>query len=358
MESETKMLMTLGKISTSDTSKYSENTIRSTCSHFRLLLANGINIESNDELSKIKLNALKNKHKQPLSDEHKYQIAMSLKRIANIQLDIRKLIKSRNLKSSPHRRRAANPEYMNDVEKIINRATQIVQDVSTNQEIIDLGLYFSCLSVLLTLATTMRINEITKLKLDDLDNILEKKPVNIKLKSKNVEYKRTFILSDLLISIIRTIKNQRVYVREYLMNKRINTKEHTTQLTKLRDDYLILVSTSYMCKKIKEISAACYIPISTQGFNMFRKYMTTLLSDNGRHDLAQRLNQHTNEATTINNYYIQSAQASEDAFSKIHQLTINDPPKNASSSVPIPNIPDSDLNMLPLSPPETPYQQN
>lgn len=315
---EKDILLKLGKVSSIDTSAYSESTIKSTMSHFRLLLLNGINIESKEELAQVDVNKLRNKKNNLLQTELKYQILQSIQRVTKINMHAKNVIKDRGQLYSTNKNRVEDPDYMKSLKILIDKAAEIVRNVFVNQEIHDIGLYNCSLCILITLATMMRVDELVNLKIEHLSNIRNQQPVFIKVKHHKVSNPRQFILGELLVMLTNVIEDQRQYVGNYFQ-KQSFTRDTESQKKKFSDDYVIVVSKSYMRSKLKFMAASCGFTVRTQGFNIFRKYMTTMLTENGQHILAQQLNNHKSVNTTLVNYYVQTAEASEKALSFLPQ---------------------------------------
>lgn len=71
---------------------------------------------------------------------------------------------------------------------------------------------------------------------------------------------------------------------------------------RLRDNYVFVMSVSQLQKWLKQFAVMFSVNLSNLGFNMFRKYITTLLIGGGGHTLAQFVNAHSNVNMIITNY--------------------------------------------------------
>jgi len=316
------LLIDLGKTSTVDITKYSQSTISSTVSHFQLLKRNNINIENRNELQKVNVLELKNFRGKKIKEEHAYQIAKSIKRVTNIEVKIPNSIKKFRRVGVNHSR-LLNIEFLDGIKKIVALAQDYLDKVSTEKYIQSghLGMYNTCISIMFSLYTAMRIGEIKNLKMQHLQDILQDKDVYIKFKNQSITTPRNFVVSNHLKNLVQTILNHRPIIYDYMNNILVERREIEKEKQLLKDKYVILVSLSYMQKKLKDLGVTARIPAEISlGFNMFRKYTTTALINNGQHLLAQQINNHKNVNTTVDNYYMQSAQATEKVFNKMNKI--------------------------------------
>lgn len=348
------ILLKLGKISSFDIGKYAQTTKKSTVTHFNLLLRNGIDIQSDEVLRNLDLDKLKDKSNKNLSDQYKYQIAMSIKRVKHFIPNLPKSVQlthRRKNKSSIHRMR--DPKFMSDCKLIIDETCRIIKDVSINNEIKDFSMYFTCLVILFTVATNMRIEEILSLTIDNLSEILKTSEVYVKMKHQRATIKRKFYNTELLTTLISTIMKQRQFVEKYLIENKHNPLL-VKRLHGFKTKLAFLSSTTTLRKNLKMLAASLGISRETQGFNMFRKYMTTVLTNDGKHLLAQLINNHSSLDTTMDNYYVQSAETVENAFQDFALSIVNNKiPEYTNVHSSVSNLKNLNYN-LPYTPPPTP----
>lgn len=316
--SYSKTLVELGASSSFDPDKLLPNTIQSSVSHINLLKRNGVPINHDAlvrDTNKI-LNSLKMRNGKPVKDSYKLQIGRTVKRMfPDADVDLKRYNKSRSMGPT----RISSPDFMRNMQKIINIASQMVQAAYTDIE--DIGIYNTALVVLLSLSTSLRISELLQLRMSDLHSIETRRPLNIKTKGRRGA--RVLMANDLLLAMVNAIRMQRSNVEE-CMRRRVADNHSVSMIDRLTNEFIIICSESYMRRRLKELAAPVIDPRTLKsnilGFNTFRRVTTTLLVDNGEHSIAQAINNHSNMNTTLRHYNVQTTQASEDAFAEFDAL--------------------------------------
>lgn len=309
------ILVELGSISTFDPKRLSFATLQSVASHIRLLKRNNVILTPENfqrDGNKI-INGLLDKNNKPLNVMYKRQIAITIKRlfpISNINFNEY----STAGQNRKNKTRLAKPAFFESIKRIVDRASLIVKETYNKQRIEDLGLYDASLAVLLTICTSLRINEILQLKLADIPTILNDEPVMIYSKGGNQV--RNIAKNEILVSLFKTIQNQRPLVESYV-NNRIFDKIHELQEIRLNSGYLLISSADYMRKKLHEMASSMQIKSQPLGFNSFRKFIVTMLIDGGGHEVAQSMNNHQSINTTLDNYNVVGPQLAENTYAKL-----------------------------------------
>lgn len=303
----TDALLQIGRAATVDIGEYSPQTQQSMKSHLKLFEAN--NIELTEEIVRTldvrkMLDTMRNSKNKLLSDGYKRQVGITLqRRYPNIPLKLGKF--NRTYKRS----KATNSEFMTNIEKLTEQAAKyLVVPV----DLLDLSNYNMCAVILLTTCTNLRINELLQLKMEHIPQILAGTPVNISTKGRRLE-PRFITRSTLLDSVLKNIQLRRGDIRS-LLDRALPNPWVEQQKTLEAAHHIILTSLSNMRKMMIEFATINGVVMPTYGFNMFRKYTTTLLVEGGGHKIAQMLNNHSSLNTTLNHYNVITAQAAENAL--------------------------------------------
>lgn len=307
-------MMTIGAVSSFDATQLSNSTLRSIASHIRTLKRNNITIDEKTlTINTVKtLDSLVDVHGKRLSEQYKRQIGLTIKRMypkANILLN--EYNNSRNRKSQP---RMASEKFVSNVRKIRDEAVNILSNVQSNRTIEDLGQYDTCLAILLTIGTSLRIHEILQLTVAHIGKIEKQELINIKSKASNNV--RFVALNDVLINTFATIQKQQPLVKENIVKKKL---DHASkyQIDRFEFGYLIISSEDHMRKKLHEISASLNIQETILGFNIFRKHVTSVLTAGGGHFVAQAMNNHSSLNTTLDHYNVITPQAAQMTFDEL-----------------------------------------
>jgi hypothetical protein len=316
-------LLRLGNVASIDTATLSDTTLRSMVSHIRLLKRNGIPIKRETFIStdplKI-LHGLKDMKDKPLQDQYKRQIAMTIKRLyPDLKFSLGELSKHPYQGST----RLTSVSFNHNIRKIVDFASEFVKTVTQQGDLRDLGTYDTCLSVLLTLVTSLRISEILDLQMTDLESIEKDKPIYIRTKG-NRNVARRIVPNELLLMLILIIKSQRPKVEKFMNNSyNESTARNHIRKHRLIEQYVIISSSDFMRKKLREIAASLIdsskndFPI---GFNVFRKYVTTMLVEKGGEKLAQAMNNHSSVNTTLDYYNVESKNVTEKTYDELVRL--------------------------------------
>ena len=336
-------LLELGAISSIDITKLSNSTLTGMVSHIRTLKRNKIPLEKNALTSNtIKmLNSLIDKHGNPLNDLYKRQIGMTLRRLfPDSDIDLRIYNKSR---TGTHRHtRLSSNEFISDIKSMITGASNIINTIYTFKKIDDLGLYDTCVMILITCSTSLRAHETAQLKIYHIDKIKNMEPINIK--SKSSRNTRNIAPNSILLSVFSAVTKQRAYVEKYLRDK---TQDSNTrgQRERFVQDFIVTSSEDYMRKKLHELAASLGISKRVLGFNIFRKYLTTLLIEGGGHFTAQAMNNHSDLNTTLDHYNVITSKGVEDTYANIQNLMnqLIKTPEESKAHIVKPEILDSKL---------------
>lgn len=303
-------------------------------SHIRLLKRNGYEIDSNSLTSDPKrlLESLRDRKDKRLKAKYKMQIIATLKRMFpkdfHIGHDYLKSLRSdRENESKPIGCRAASTEFMNAIRRLVHVAQSFVKSTCSMERIEDLALYDTCLAILFSVSTSLRINEIMQLTMDHLDSIRRNERVFIHSKgSVGHKTQRTIGMNNLLMAIINVVKSQRQKALAAVQTSHQTNHSPLFKSIRVREKQVIFSSVTFMYKKLKELAATNSIQlprnegISSLGFNSFRKYTTTLLVNDGAHMLAKTLNNHSGLGTTLRNYNVMHTEGAERALDLIKEL--------------------------------------
>lgn len=329
--SQASVLLQLGANSSFDPTKLSNSTLKSVISHIKTLTRNGIEI--NEQVltldTEYMLDRLVDTKGRLLKDQYKRQIGMTIKRLyPQADVSLQQYNKAHN-ESRNSKTRTSSEEFMTSVRKIRDRSVEILQDVYAHKRIDDLGLYDACIAVLLTLCTSLRIEEVRQLKFSHIQKILAREPIGIKSKA---SFAARFIApNELLTATFTTIETQRQLVEESVKLRKL---DHAMQKQQYRIDagYILISSTDYMRKKLHELAASCGIKLEILGFTVFRKLTTSILIEGGGHLVAQTMNNHSSVNTTLEHYNMITSQSVQTAYDNL--FGVSDPPQ------PIPEPPD------------------
>ncbi|ATZ81490.1 VLF-1 [Drosophila innubila nudivirus] len=318
-------MLAIGATSTFDATKLSNSTLRSTASHIRTLKRNNIPInEQSLTLNTVyMLDRLVDTHGKLLNDQYKRQIGLTIKRMyPESEIMLEPYNNTRHRKSQT---RMASEKFVTEIRMIRDATTDILSSINNRNMIDDLGQYDTCISILLTISTSLRINEILQLKFTHIPKIEANEPVAIKSKASNNV--RFIAPNELLLNVFQTITRQRMLVKNNIEKKK---SDHASkfQLQRFTNDYLVISSEDHMRKKLHEISASLGIKSPILGFNVFRKHVTSVLTSNGGHFVAQSLNNHSSLNTTLDHYNVVTPQAAQITFDAlIGKFNSLDPPE-------------------------------
>lgn len=321
-------LLEVGINSTFDPTKLSKSTLVSSLSHINTLKRNHISLdESTLAYNTVELlDKLKDTSGKPLTAAYKRQIGMTIKRMFPERLiNLEKYNRERSKTRRPNTR-LASENVVESIKQMIDRASQIIQNVYNLVEITDLAIYDACLCILLSISTSLRINEIHQMKLSHFVRIQNSEPIDIV--SKTNRNSRIVTPNNMLLSTFKAIIAQRSKVRQTLVLKKT---EFSSQLhiKRYNQGFVIINSIDYLRKKLKELSASLLIKEQSLGFNIFRKYITSELVEGGGHLVAQSMNNHSSLNTTLTHYNVVGPQAVQntynDLFGKIDAMTTKVP---------------------------------
>lgn len=309
-------LIELSIKSTFDPTKLSKSTLISSASHIKTLKRNNVSLdESTLAYNTVEiLDRLKDKNGKPLDSMYKRQIGMTIKRMfPDRHINLGKYNKDRS-KARHANTRLSSETVVDSLQKIIDRSSVIIRQVYSLSEIDDLALYDTCLSVLLSISTSLRINELHQLRLVHLPRIQNSEPVDIV--SKSNRNSRVIMPNNMLLSVFEAIITQRPKVRQTIVLKRL---EFASQfhIRRYNQGYVLINSIDYLRKKLKELSASLLIQNQTLGFNLFRKYITSELVEGGGHLVAQSMNNHSSLNTTLTHYNVVGPQAVQKTYNDL-----------------------------------------
>lgn len=332
-------LVTLGRLSSYNPSELSTTTISSMASHIQLLKYNNVDTKEAilSDTNRV-LDNLRTRKNNKLSNAYKLQICATLKRLFPNELIVDKTRYQTNNKFGPTC--VSNPNFMYQLKKITEFATQIVIDASDeNDEIKDTSIYDTAIAILLTVCTSLHISEIRQLKMEHIESIRDGKPIFIHQKSHTKRTKRIITMTSLLEALFNNIERNRPKF-EKTVRKMAHVHNIKSKFKLLQEDYIIVTSISHLTRKLKEIVASSKNVIVTNkngenseirgfgnesddqcsnrvGFNSFRKYVTSILINSGSLKLAQLLNRHTSQDTTYNHYYINNSNTTSKVYDKM-----------------------------------------
>lgn len=304
----------LGILSTFDRSKLSKATCRSIQSHINTLTRNNVPIDEEHLAynTVAMLNRLVGKTGEKLKDPYKRQIGMTIKRFfPNAHINLKRFNKTRNNKTN---NRMSDPDFAQLIKKLIEYAATILNRMDHDAIIEDIGLYDTCVAILIITSTCLRLHEACQLTLGDIVKIRNHEAVYIK--SKGDSNARIIAENEVLAKVLKLVQKQRNKIEDAVLIKKSDyATQH--QLKRLAEQFIIISSEDYMRKKLRTLSATVYHGKQTLGFNMFRKYTTSLLIDGGGYLVAQALNNHSSVNTTLDHYNVVGPQTVQNTYNDI-----------------------------------------
>nr|WDA64846.1 vlf-1 protein [Oryctes rhinoceros nudivirus] len=220
-------LLTIGSNASFDPTKLSTSTLQSVVSHIKTLKRNGISIDEQTltiDTERL-LDRLYDKKGNLLNDAYKRQIGMTIKRLfPQADISLQQYNRAHN-ESRKRKTRTSSDTFMNSVRVLRDATLNIIQDVYIHKRVDDLGQYDACLGVLLTLCTSLRIEEVRHLKLTHIEKIRDNQPIGIK--SKQSYATRVISPNNLLDATFTTILKQRPYVVHSINVKKPTTLQNT-----------------------------------------------------------------------------------------------------------------------------------
>lgn len=289
----------LGQRSTVNKQILCAATIKSMRSHVNLFEIN------NKPLSKdfitatnvVKLiNELKDKKGNPISTAYKIQIAATLKHLYGIT------IKTKKWTSEMKKPKARSTEFMKTIEQYVIFAAKAIVNIQTLD---DITLYDTCITIIIIAATSLRIEEVHSLRLENFKEMRKSIPVKIKSKGSLVkEAQRDIVYNHLLEACYNALaRNRKLYQTKALRITHVNNRFRHYRPNRLEESYVVVSSIQQMRRKLQEVHAILNISgEGSHGFTAFRKYITTLLMANGESQLARYMNNHSSLQTTRNHY--------------------------------------------------------
>lgn len=310
-------LIRLGAVALFDKSLLASNTLSSMIAHCNLLERNDVQLSAQtfrDANTTYRiLDSLVGINNKPLSEGYKRQIAITIQRIFKIKLNLRRYKKQ---EGQTRKARLENSEYMKLIDRIVDQAGKVLATPLVERD--ELGLNDAATAVLLTITTCLRIRELCSLTMTHLEKILAGETVHIQTKT---GVGRNITNSGLLLLIIKGIQRKRGEIRktiEFMVSLRPNNSDTYKRSERFRKGYVLISSSSYMLKKLKEMAAAVgYQGTEILGFNLFRRYISSILSAAGGHLEAQAMNGHASLRTTLEYYTAVTTTNAERAFNTL-----------------------------------------
>nr|UBR58345.1 VLF-1 protein [Oryctes rhinoceros nudivirus] len=365
-------LLTIGSNASFDPTKLSTSTLQSVVSHIKTLKRNGISIDEQTltiDTERL-LDRLYDKKGNLLNDAYKRQIGMTIKRLfPQADISLQQYNRAHN-ESRKRKTRTSSDTFMNSVRVLRDATLNIIQDVYIHKRVDDLGQYDACLGVLLTLCTSLRIEEVRHLKLTHIEKIRDNQPIGIK--SKQSYATRVISPNNLLDATFTTILKQRPYVVHSINVKKADyATKH--QLERVHDGYIIISTADYMRKKLHEVAAAAGVKFESLGFTVFRKLTTTVLIEGGGFLTAQTMNNHSSLNTTLEHYNMMTSKSVQQTYDHLAESILQNtkipsaqntidalnsestPPSSSSSSSspPRPQSPQPSTSTSDMRPPTT-----
>lgn len=301
--------------------KYSQATLRSRISHIKLLEHNKVDLSNpndfdDDRQIRTLVNSLKTKKNVDISEAYKRQIAMTLKRMyPQSTFQPSKIFKKTAYKET----RNSSADFIKNIHTLIKNAGLYLNGVQRDKRIDNTGMYDVCVAMLITCSTSLRINEIMQLRLSDIGKIRENTPLNIRSKSRG-QMLRRIAINDVLNDTFNLVLFQRQWYVNYLDTpefKRINDQSQRYRLDRVANNYILGTSISGMRVKLREFAAMADINVPYLGFNVFRKFITSLLLSKGGFTIAQSMNNHSNLNTTLDHYNVVTNESAEKMYTNI-----------------------------------------
>lgn len=309
-------LLELGKIASFDRARLSPSTVQCMLSHVRLLQRNNVPLTRAQLIGKTvpTINSLRDRHGKPLTKNYKRQVLMTIKRLFpndNVRTNAFGGIRVKPTS------RLMSDDFIGKVKKIIERAALVIGRAYDEESIDNLGMYDTCLAILITCCTSLRIHEILGLKMAQIDQIRNNVPIAVKSKAET--NLRNVAPNDLLLSVFRAVEEQRPKVLRYLQNT-FDSRSSRSETSRYEAQYIVLTSQDYMRKKMRELAASLFLPRETLGFNVFRSFIVSLLVDKGGYELAQSMNNHSSLNTTLDHYNVITPRTAETTYAKLGDL--------------------------------------
>lgn len=311
-------LVRLGALATFDKSLLASNTLSSIIAHCNLLKRNNIELSpqtfQDPNTTYRLLDSLVGVNNKPLSEGYKRQIAITIQRMFNIKLNLKRF---RKQETETRKARLESSDYMKLVDRIVEQAGKVLATPLVESD--ELGLNDAATAVLLTITTCLRIQELCSLTMTHLEKIVLGESVHIQTKT---GVSRNITNSGLLLLIIKGIQRKRKEVHrtiEVMVSLRPNNSDTHKRSERFHKGYVLISSSSYMLKKLKEMAAVVgYRGTEVLGFNLFRKYISSILSAGGGHLEAQAMNGHASLRTTLEYYTAVTTSNAERAFNDLN----------------------------------------
>lgn len=348
-------LVRLGAITSIDVTRLAPTTLSSIISHIRTLQRNNIAI-SRVSLGEDPIGLLDSLHDlkgRPLSADYKRQIGMTIKRLYP---DLKFSLSQYKTESYNSETRRASSSFFDIVRAIIKHAAEELARIDadrTHKQSIgeDLSIYDTCIAILITSCTSLRINEIYDLQMTHIDQIRNLQPVSIH--SKGGKSLRNIVPNEILLKVFVIIERNRDRCIVGVNQTHIRTAVRTHYVKRLKTNSIILSSVDFMRKRLRELAAsikdvAINIGTRSLGFNMFRNFVSSVLSEGGGHEIAQSLNNHSSVNTTLDHYTVVGPSAAEATFEKLNRLMDEIAPVKTADLTP-PSPPPQSLPLPPFS---------
>lgn len=321
-ENYAQALINLGAATSIDVSKLSSSTLSSVLSHVRTLRRNGVELSrealGNDTVDT--LNGLRDIKGRLLSSDYKRQIGMTIKRMfPDLQINLSQYkVNAYNTET-----RRASSEYLEVARKLLVRAAKTLTKIDGQRGPIDeqLSVYDTCIAILITSSTSLRIHEIMDLQMSHIKRIRDQEPISIR--SKGGKNLRNVVPNDILLAVFSIVERNRDRCKVGANNNAVRANVKAYYAQRLRKDYIVLSSVDFMRKRLRELAAMneCgRIGDRSLGFNMFRSFVSTVLTEGGGHIIAQALNNHSSVNTTIDHYNVVGPRAAESAYDRLDEL--------------------------------------
>lgn len=315
---ELERLFKLGRAGATNPQMLAPSTIRSLQSHLATLERNNIELTEEALTHNIHntLDRLVDIHGNRLKSSYKRQIGMSIKRLfPNAHIDLSPYNDHRRIRGNLQQKtRLAKPDFTRNIRLIIEAASVYLRDTHQTKRIESLAMYDTCIAIILSCSTSLRIDELYQLNLSDLWKIQKNEPIVIS--SKRHQGVRMVASNNLLLDLIEGIVAMRPKV-QLIIESRIDRAIRLKQIERFQRENVLITSIDFMRKKMHELAAANHINIPQLGFNSFRKYITTTLVEGGGHAVAQAMNNHTSLDMTLGHYNVLGPQALERTYTRL-----------------------------------------
>lgn len=332
-----KLYASLGNNAVKHVTDYERSTIKITLSNIRLLQANNYDID-NEELKNNTfevLNKLRDRKGDLLKPNYKRQIYETLRRIYGDTLNIAsgtkfgKRTNERGVFVRNFSQKFRN--YLLDILRhFADLLTEFCKDTEkaiknpSNFDSFDIVAYEVCITSFLSLVSCIHFEGLHKIKMADINRISIGEPIIVDVKRRN---KRRFVKNfDLTQQLVTCIMLMRPRVEAILAYR--HGLQHSSaariQKNRIYDKYVLIYGATSLYDGLKKLAADVKFDVSefseaerkyftpagavkSLGFNIFRKLMTTTLVEGGHHELAKRMNCHTNNITTLRDYTMTQA---------------------------------------------------